>query len=248
MSRSSSIPRRLVRVAAGAALLTGFGTTPLHAANALDPFPVNAPIHSQFGFSTAWDSFFDTSREVGLFHLYGCVLSGVPLYADLTVRSQDCIGVRAERGYELATGLGAVRILVAERQVAAGVDGGPSGAAFTPTLNAVGATGTPAGWMWFGVTGETVIRTSPFVDSDGLATLAPFSGGTVGHYVRFIDPSIGGGVWLSQNIYSLQPMQSVIVPAGAASTTAPEPGTWALLGTGLLAIGGIASRRKRAAA
>jgi hypothetical protein len=31
----------------------------------------------------------------------------------------------------------------------------------------------------------------------------------------------------------------------AAVSTVPEPGTWALLGTGLLAVGGIAARRKR---
>jgi hypothetical protein len=31
----------------------------------------------------------------------------------------------------------------------------------------------------------------------------------------------------------------------AAATTVPEPGTWALLGTGLLAVGGVAARRKR---
>jgi hypothetical protein len=30
----------------------------------------------------------------------------------------------------------------------------------------------------------------------------------------------------------------------AATTTVPEPGTWALLGRGLLAIGGIAARRR----
>jgi hypothetical protein len=34
------------------------------------------------------------------------------------------------------------------------------------------------------------------------------------------------------------------VPGGPA-TTVPEPGTWALLGTGLLAVGGVAARRKR---
>ena len=33
----------------------------------------------------------------------------------------------------------------------------------------------------------------------------------------------------------------------APSATVPDPGTWALLGTGLLAIGGVAQRRKRAA-
>jgi hypothetical protein len=32
----------------------------------------------------------------------------------------------------------------------------------------------------------------------------------------------------------------------AVNTTVPEPGTWALLGTGLLAIGGVSVRRKRA--
>jgi len=32
-----------------------------------------------------------------------------------------------------------------------------------------------------------------------------------------------------------------------ATTTTPEPGTWALLGTGLLALGGVQVRRKRAA-
>jgi hypothetical protein len=32
----------------------------------------------------------------------------------------------------------------------------------------------------------------------------------------------------------------------AISTTAPEPGTWALLGTGLLGVGGLALRRRRA--
>jgi hypothetical protein len=33
----------------------------------------------------------------------------------------------------------------------------------------------------------------------------------------------------------------------AAVSTVPEPGTWALLGTGLLAVGGVAARRKRTA-
>jgi hypothetical protein len=32
----------------------------------------------------------------------------------------------------------------------------------------------------------------------------------------------------------------------APATTVPEPGTWALLGSGLLAIGGVAARRNRA--
>ena len=36
-----------------------------------------------------------------------------------------------------------------------------------------------------------------------------------------------------------------VVETTAAVTTAPEPGTWALLGTGLLAVGGVAVRRKR---
>ncbi len=244
MSCSSFVRRRLCRVAAGTVLATGLGAAPLHAAeDPLGAFPVNAPIASQSGFGTAWDSFFDTSREVGLFSLYGCTSS--ILYGSYPARTADCIGVRAERGYELATGLGAVRILVAERQVAAGVDGGPSDGAFTPTLNPIGATGAPAGWLWFSVTGETVVRTSPFLGSDGLATLASFSGGTVGHYNRYVDPSIGGGVWLSQGIYRLQLTESVIMPAAVASTV-PEPGTWALLGTGLLAVAGIAARRRRA--
>jgi hypothetical protein len=33
----------------------------------------------------------------------------------------------------------------------------------------------------------------------------------------------------------------------ATTSTIPEPGTWALLGTGLLAVGGVAARRKRTA-
>lgn len=35
------------------------------------------------------------------------------------------------------------------------------------------------------------------------------------------------------------------MPFGVAVTVTPEPSTWALLGTGLLAVGGVAARRKR---
>ncbi len=235
--------RRLSRVAAGAVLASGLGAAPLHAAaDPLGAFPLNAPIASQSGFGTAWDSFFDTTREVGLFNLYGCLSVGT--YADPSVRTQDCIGVRAERGYELATGLGALRLVVAERQAGAGVVGGPANIPGAPTVNALAADGSPGGIYFFDVAGETVIRSSAFLGSDGLATLLALPGGTVGHFHYFFDVT-SGGTSLSQSTYRIEQVESVVVP-GTLASTVPEPGTWALLGTGLLAVAGVA-RRKRAA-
>ncbi|MGZ8468771.1 MAG: PEP-CTERM sorting domain-containing protein [Gemmatirosa sp.] len=45
----------------------------------------------------------------------------------------------------------------------------------------------------------------------------------------------GAGGWYGAASFTFEP--------AVATTTAPEPGTWALLGTGLLAIGGLATRR-----
>lgn len=244
MSRSSSTRRRLARTAAGVVLATGLGAAPLHADDPLDPFPVNAPIASQWSFATPWDAFFDTSREVGLFHLYDCIDFGVRLYAtDAT--TPDCLGVRAERGYEAATGQGALRIMITERQVGAGVDGGPA-SVFPTTLTGRDASGGPGGIFFFALSGETVIRPTAgtlFQNSANLATLSAFTGGEVGHFHRFVEQP--GVVWPSISSYNLAQVQSVMMPGAIASTTAPEPGTWMLLGTGLLALGGVTVRRKR---
>lgn len=48
----------------------------------------------------------------------------------------------------------------------------------------------------------------------------------------------GGAGWYGAGSFTFE--------AGGAAVVTPEPGTWALLGTGLVALGGIAARRRRA--
>jgi len=55
--------------------------------------------------------------------------------------------------------------------------------------------------------------------------------------------SVPGGSGFNELRYGTWSVQAI----NPSVSTVPEPGTWALLGTGLLAVGGIAARRKRTA-
>lgn len=92
-----------------------------------------------------------------------------------------------------------------------------------------------------------------FVFSDVGSTLPTFTGLSIGAGTTILGLTSDFLSFNADNLYvnsrgltfsSVANGQNTLV-LNVATSTVPEPGTWALLGTGLLAVGGIAARRKR---
>lgn len=81
----------------------------------------------------------------------------------------------------------------------------------------------------------------------GLGTAAPTSPGTNGTTPWGPRPGIDASaqwIWSADNCINCTRYFSTAI---TAQSTVPEPGTWALMGSGLLALGGISLRRKHRA-
>ena len=137
---------------------------------------------------------------------------------------------------------------------------------FTPGASATFAAGTSvfSGGFTFNtvtraVTNANIVLTGPAfagvytnpqppqLDGTDILVLNPLNNNNL--FIRFLNP-LGDAPntfsTINVSIPNVGPQVALAVSGGVAGSVVPEPGTWALLGTGLLGVAGIA-RRKRTA-
>jgi hypothetical protein len=212
-----------------------------------------APASAQFGSSTA--AFFGPNGLTGRWGATGCTYAVGGQFA--------CLDVIVETGIEAATGVGAVRYGVSGvRTFAFDFPGSGIFESSSQPNNVYGSALTTTGGshrersiltaLWSG--SQVRRNNSPLDNYDGTMRFETFRPGEfeVNAFFRYVEPvprrsgDTGCPYFEPQSAYSchLAQYDATYIHGTFTSLLTPEPSTWALLGTGLLTLGGIAARRR----
>ena len=250
--------RRTIMAGLATAMLLGAGTTQAHAQRGTNPREI-----------TIWALPWDHKYRLEDFRARIAALAGVPVGSGQTDPTTMIVGWNGPM-------LDGVAVEAAGRAAGVDVKWWfTTGASEPPktTIPLVGTTGniTSNGSITFGPSGAPVTTRLTFANNPvGTATIAVFAtlGGelacgsscfnvflgtstnaaTFSNYTYLPAPTLAGaqGGMISYGITYLNSNGQIMSRTALTVTAAPEPSTYALMATGLLAVGGIAQRKRKA--